>query len=89
MDFFKGIVLDGPLGKVEYHAIRGKFKVRGDPHIHLFLWLMDTPLLSEDNIDQYIFFVDIKKAYCQKETLIHSYLNWWHHISSFLFKILL
>ena len=32
--FFKEIVVDGPLGKVTYHAIRVEFQFRGSPHIH-------------------------------------------------------
>ena len=43
--FFKVIVVDGPLGKVKYHAIRVEFQVRGSPHIHSFLWIMDAPVL--------------------------------------------
>ena len=55
---FQVIVLDGPLGKVNYHAIRVEFKVRGSPHIRSFLWILHAPRLSKDNIDKYIFFVD-------------------------------
>ena len=32
--FFKEIIVNGPLGKVEYYAIRVEFQVRGSPHIH-------------------------------------------------------
>lgn len=39
--FFKGIVLDGPLGKVEYHAIPGKFKVRGSPSTYSFIFVIN------------------------------------------------
>ena len=58
------IVLDGPLGKVRYHAIRVEFQVRGSPHIHSFLWIIDVPILSENNIDEYVHFVDsVVKAF--------------------------
>ena len=56
--FFKVIVIDGPLGKVKYHAIRIQFQVRGSPHVHSFLWVLDAPVLSKDNIDEYILLVD-------------------------------
>ena len=56
--FFKVIVVDGPLGKVKYHAIRIEFQVRGSPHVHSFLWVYDAPHLNADNIPQYINFVD-------------------------------
>ena len=36
--FFKVIVVDGPLGKVKYHAIRVDFQLRLSPDIHSFLW---------------------------------------------------
>ena len=32
--FFKEIIVNGPLGKVKYYAIRVEFQVRGSPHIH-------------------------------------------------------
>ena len=56
--FFKEIVVDGPLGKVTYYAIRVEFQVRGSPHIHSFLWILNAPVLTKDNIDEYVRFVD-------------------------------
>ena len=44
--FFKVIIINGPLGKVKYHAIRVEFQVRGSPHIHSFLWIIDAPILT-------------------------------------------
>ena len=35
--FFKVIVLDGPLGKTQYYAIRVEFQVRESPHMHSFI----------------------------------------------------
>ena len=32
--FFTEIIINGPLGKVKYHAIRVEFQFRGSPHIH-------------------------------------------------------
>ena len=32
--FFKDIILDGPLGKTKYYAIRIEFQERGSPHFH-------------------------------------------------------
>ena len=59
-NFFKGIILDGPLGKTQYYAIRVEFQVRGSPHIHSFLWTKDTPVLTNDNKESYIRHVDKK-----------------------------
>ena len=62
--FFKEIVVDGPLRKVTYYAIRVEFQVRGSPHIHSFLWVLNAPVLTNYNIDEYITFVDaVIKAY--------------------------
>ena len=62
--FFKEIVINGPLGKDTYYAIRVEFQVRGSPHIHSFLWVLNAPVLTKDNIDEYVRFVDaIIKAY--------------------------
>ena len=46
--FFKTIVLDGPLGKTTYYAIRIEFQVRGSPHIHSFLWILNAPTLTPE-----------------------------------------
>ena len=52
--FFKVIVLDGPLGKTSYYAIRVEFQVRGSPHIHSFIWILNAPKLSKETKDEYI-----------------------------------
>ena len=41
--FFKEIIVNGPLGKVKYYAIRVEFQVRGSPHIHSFLCVLNAP----------------------------------------------
>ena len=56
--FFKFIVLDGPLGKTQYEAIRVEFQVRGSPHIHSFIWILNAPKLTKFNIDGYAKWVD-------------------------------
>ncbi|XP_066928764.1 uncharacterized protein [Clytia hemisphaerica] len=62
--FFKTIVLDGPLGKTTYYAIRVEFQVRGSPHIHSFLWILNAPKLTLETKTEYIEFIDkIIKVY--------------------------
>ena len=62
--FFKDIIVDGPLGKVIYYAICVEFQVRGIPHIHSFLWVLNAPILTKDNTDAYVKFVDtVVRAY--------------------------
>ena len=51
--FFKILVLDGPLGKTKYYAIRCEFQVRGSPHIHSFIWIINAPILTKSNIENY------------------------------------
>ena len=64
---FKTIVLDGILGKVKY-AIRVEFQLRGGPHIHSFIWILDAPVLHKNNIDEYVRFVEsIVKAFVPNE----------------------
>ena len=66
--FLKAIVVDGILGKVKYHAIRVEFQVRGSPHIHSFLWILDVPVLHKNNVDEYVRFVDsILKVFVPNE----------------------
>ena len=56
--FFKVIVLDWSLGKTSYYAICVEFQVRGSPHIHSFIWILNAPKLSKETKDQYIQWVD-------------------------------
>ena len=56
--FFNEILVDGPLGKTKYYVIRSEFQVRGTPHIHSFLWILNAPVLSKDTIDHYKEWVD-------------------------------
>ena len=61
-DISKVIVINGPL--VKYHAIRVQFQVRGSPRIHSFLWIVNAPILSKDNVVEYTQFIDgIVKAF--------------------------
>ena len=51
--FFKVIILDGPLGKTQYYAIRVEFQVRGSPHIHSFIWILNAPKLTKLTLKEY------------------------------------
>ena len=55
--FFKIILLDGPLRKTQYYAIRVR-EVRGSRHIHYFIWILNAPKLTKVNIDDYKKWVD-------------------------------
>ena len=52
-EFFKVIVINRPLGKVKYHAIRVEFQVCGIPHNLSFLWIVNASVLSKDNVVEY------------------------------------
>ena len=56
--FFKEIVVDGPLGKTKYYAICVEFQVRGSPQVHCFLWVANAPVLTSNNKEEYVAFVD-------------------------------
>lgn len=47
--FFKNIIVNGPLEKTKYYAIRVEFQVRGSPHIHSFLWIANAPIVTKNN----------------------------------------
>ena len=51
--FFKEIIVDGPLGKTKYYAIRVEFQVRGSPHVHCFLWVLNAPFLTAFTKEEY------------------------------------
>ena len=63
--FFKEIVIDGPLGKTKYYVIRVEFQVRGSPHIHSFLWMVNAPSFTKSNKEEYVKYVD---------NIVHAYL---------------
>ena len=56
--FFKIIVLDGPLRKTQYYAIRLEFHVRGSLHVHSFIWILNAPKLTKVKINDYRKWVD-------------------------------
>ena len=56
--FFTEIIINGPLGKVKYHAIRVEFQFRGSPHIHSFLWVIDAPILTKETKNEYLNYID-------------------------------
>ena len=43
----------GLLERAQYYAIRVEFQVRGSPHIHSFIWILNAPKLAKVNIDDY------------------------------------
>ena len=54
--FFKEIIIDGPLGKTKYYAIRIKFQERGSPYVHSFIWILNAPTIQ--NEATYIMFIE-------------------------------
>ena len=51
--FFKVFIIDIPLGKLKYCAIRVDFQICGNPYIHSFIWFTNAPKLSSKSIDEY------------------------------------
>ena len=56
--FFKDFIIDGPLDKSKYYAIQVEFQTRGSSHIYSFIWVINAPKLSSENIDEYTDWVD-------------------------------
>ena len=56
--FFKTIILNGPLGKTNYYAICVEIQIRGSPHIHSFIWILNSSKLTKTNIEEYTSWVD-------------------------------
>ena len=42
----------------QYYAIRIEFQVRGPPHVHSFLWVLNQSVLSDSTIDSFIEYLD-------------------------------
>ena len=58
--FFKEILLisTSPLSKVKYYAIRIEFQVRGSPHVHSFMRVLNPPLLLHSTINSFIEYLE-------------------------------
>ena len=56
--FLKLFVVDGPLAKTKYYAIRVELQVRGSPHITSFIWISNAPKLTLENIQEYTSWID-------------------------------
>ena len=75
--FFKVIVLIGLFGKIRYHAIIVEFQVRGSPHIHSFISIIDAPILTKDDIGEYVAFIDsVVKSYIPDRSKIQTFSNY-------------
>ena len=57
--FFKEILGENsPLGKLINFVIKTEFQFRGSPHIHAVLWIENPSILSDNNIDDYVLFIE-------------------------------
>ena len=71
--FFKEIILDGPLGKTKYYAIRTEFQERGSPPVHSFIWIFNAP-----NIHKAADYIDLRKQQmysCQTNWVIQNFMS--------------
>ena len=50
--------INGPLGKTQYYPICVEFQVRGSPHIHSFIWVLNAPKLSKLTKEEHAIWVD-------------------------------
>ena len=55
------MILDDPLGKTKYYAIRVEFQIGGSPYGHLFLWILIAPVLNKNNLDGHAYLLDKNK----------------------------
>ena len=46
--FFKDIIIDGPLGKTKYYALRIESQERCSPHVHSFIWIPNAPNIKNE-----------------------------------------
>ena len=46
--FSKEIILDGPLGKTKYYAIRIEFQESDIPHVHSFICIFNGPNIENE-----------------------------------------
>ena len=57
---FKDVLLGSgdPVGKILHDAIRIEFQFKDSPHALCFIWIKDCPILNEENIGDFIRFID-------------------------------
>ena len=63
---FKEVLLGSgePIGKILYDAIRIEFQFHGSAHAHCFVWVESCPLLTDENFDMLIEFIDRSISAC-------------------------
>ena len=63
---FKEVLLGSgePIGKILYDAIRIEFQFRGSAHAHCFVWVESCQLLTDENFDMLIEFIDRSISVC-------------------------
>ena len=75
--FFKELILDGPLDKTKYYALRIEFQERGRRHVHVFIWILDASKI--ENEPAYLAFIknsitaSLSDAQNQPEMLIKMF----------------
>ena len=47
--------------KTKYYAIHIEFQVCGSLHVHCFLWVVNAPVLTSNNKEDYVAFLPEKK----------------------------
>lgn len=67
--FFKVFIIDGPLGKSKYYAIWMEFQMCWSTRIHPFLWVINVPKLSSENIGEYADLLSIGIQHHAESTL--------------------
>ena len=74
--FFKVIVLDGPLGKTSYYAIRVEFQVRGVLiFIHFYGYSMHQNFHQNQRMSTFDGLIVLLEQICQIQTVRKSYLS--------------
>ena len=74
---FKEVLLGSgePIGKILHDAIRIEFQFRGSAHAHCFVWVERCPLLTDENFNMLIEFIDRSiSAVCQTKSSFMSYI---------------
>ena len=71
---FKLIIIDGPLGKSKYYAIRVELQIRGSPHVHSLIWVIGALKLTLHNVDEYNNWLENTISACLPDPKVDSTL---------------
>lgn len=67
-----------PVGKILDYFYKVEFQMRGSPHIHMMIWVENSPVIGEDSIEDILSFID-RYVQCSNEKDVEQIIGIQQH----------